>query len=117
MREGRPLGIYVTGWSWSAYAYRLETSIRGIIRSGLPEHANEPLVYVFVIVGSEVYGAPISPEVDIKAIRDQQPLAKVQGDAVWSIPLTITSRAHGLAVKRTPSLGSDVAVAVLRSEV
>jgi hypothetical protein len=117
MVEGRVRALYVAGWSWSAYAYRLETSIRGIVRSELPQHATEPLLYVFIIVDKEVFAAPVSPDVDLRAVKELDPLSQVKDEAVWARPLTITSRTYGLAVKRTPVLGPGVAIVVLRSEV
>jgi hypothetical protein len=114
--EGKVEGLYVTGWSWSAYAYRLENAVRGKVRSDLAGSAREPLMYVYVLVGEKAYGAPISPEVNARAITDQKPLAKLQGAAVFSSTLEITGRDFGLAVKATPALGAETAVAVLRSE-
>jgi hypothetical protein len=117
MVEGKVRALYVAGWSWSAYAYRLETSIRGIVRSELPQNAIEPLLYVFVIVDKEVFAAPVSPDVDIRAVKELDPLSQAKDETVWARPLTITNRTYGLAVKRTPVLGPGVAIAVLRSEV
>jgi hypothetical protein len=111
-------GLYVTGWSWSAYAYRLETSLRSTVKSSLEsETAKMPLVYVYVVVGDAVYGAPVSPEVNAEAIAKQKPLGKIQGDdGSFETTLEITGRDFGLGVKKTPLLGKEVAVAVLRSE-
>ena len=116
--DGVAKGIYVTGWSWSSYAYRLEFALRSRIRSELMGQAGakEPLVYVYMIVGKAVFGAPVSPEVNMKAIADVDPLAKASGDAVFSRAVDVTGRSFGLAVRRAPDLGSDVAVAILRSE-
>jgi hypothetical protein len=110
-------GLYVTGWSWSSYAYRLETSLRSRIRSESQGKSSEPLLYVFLVVGQEVFGAPMSPEVDIQAIAEQNPLSKLKGESVWTVSVSITNRVYALAVQRTPVLGPDVAIAVLRSEV
>lgn len=111
-------GLYVTGWSWSAYAYRLETSLRSSVKSGLKsENEKMPLVYVYVVVENATYGAPVSPEVNAKAITDQKPLAKIPGDdGSTETSLEIEGRDFGLSVRKTPLLGKDVAVAVLRSE-
>lgn len=111
-------GLYVTGWSWSAYAYRLEFALRSQIRSGLvgKPTEKEPLIYVYMVVGKAAYGAPVSPEVNMKAIADLDPLAQAKGQDVLVQKVDVTGRAFGLAVKRTPTLGTDVAVAVLRSE-
>jgi hypothetical protein len=110
---GATKGLYVTGWSWSAYAYRLENSIRSSVRS---EGERAPLVYVYVVVDNDVYGAPISPEVNAKAIAEEKPMSKIQGEALHETTLEITGRDFGLAVKGTPALGQGVGVAVLRSE-
>ena len=48
---GQLKGLYVTGWSFSAYAYRLENQLRSQIRSSLEAQDKQPLVYVFVVVG------------------------------------------------------------------
>lgn len=116
--DGEAKGVYATGWSWSAYAYRLEFALRGRIRSELMGKTGEkePLVYVYVVVGKAAYGAPVSPEVNMKAIADLDPLAHAKGDEVFSTTVDVTGRAFGLAVKRAGDAGQDVGVAVLRSE-
>jgi len=113
---GKVRGVYATGFSWSAYAYRLENSLRGTVKSGLGANQKEPLLYVYVLVERQAFGAPVSPEVNAKAILGADPLGKAQGDAVFSSVLEVTGRDFGLGVKRVPALGDDVAVAVLRSE-
>jgi hypothetical protein len=113
---GETRALYVTGWSWSAYAYRLENSLRSNLRSALPERGKMPLAYVYVVVDREVYGAPISPEVNAKAIKDQAVLQKLKGTEPWSVELELTGRAFGLGVALAPELGDKIAIAVLRSE-
>jgi hypothetical protein len=108
--------LYVTGWSWSAYAYRLENSLRSKLRGALPERGKMPLAYVYVVVDREVYGAPISPEINAKAIQEQRVLEKLKGTEPWSLELELTGRAFGLGVALAPELGDKVAIAVLRSE-
>jgi hypothetical protein len=114
--DGAVRGLYVTGWAWSAYAYRLENAVRGAVRSELAKSSKEPLVYVYVLADGQAHGAPISPDVNAKAITDLQPLSKITGDAPFSAELEITGRDFGLAVRKTPMLGPDTGVAVLRSE-
>lgn len=113
---GKVRALYATGFAWSAYAYRLENSLRSSVKSGLGTNQKEPLLYVYVVVEKQAFGAPVSPEVNAQAILSQDPLGKAQGDAVYSAAIEITGRDFGLGVKRAPALGADVAVAVLRSE-
>jgi hypothetical protein len=109
-------GLYVTGWSWSAYAYRLERALSSNLRSALAENEKMPLTYVYLIVGKDVYGTPISPEVNAQAIAGLSPLNNASATAPTSFELEIAGREFGLAVELAPDLGKDVAVAVLRSE-
>lgn len=115
--DGAVKGLYVTGWSLSSYAYRLENQLRSEVRSGLKEREKEPLVYVFVLAGGRVYGAPITPDVNAKALAEQGLPGKLAGaDAPQELELEITGREFGAAYARAPALGPDVGIAVLRSE-
>lgn len=114
--SGKPAAAYVSGWSWSAYAYRLETALRGDVLSHTKEGGKVPLLYVYVIVGGSAYGAPISPIVNGDAIVKQKPLEKASATAPFSIPLEIEGRQFGLAVVPLKTIGKDAGIAVLRSE-
>lgn len=117
MKGSDVAGIYATGWSWSAYAYRLENQLRSAVKSEARESATkEPLVYVYVVVEKSVFGAPISPDVNAKAIQDSGLLGRAAGDAIADATQEIEGRDFGLALKRVPALGQDVAIAVVRSE-
>jgi len=109
-------GAYVTGWSWSAYAYRLETALRSAVMGETAEGDKIPLLYVYVLVEGAAYGAPVAPVVNGKAISEQHPLQHITGDQVWAAPLEIEGRSFGVAVVRVAELGPDVAIAALRSE-
>jgi hypothetical protein len=76
----------------------------------------EPLVYVYVLVEKEAFGAPISPDVNAKAIKDSGLLGRATGETVVDAAQEIEGRDFGIAVKRVPALGADVAIAVVRSE-
>ncbi|HEX4335986.1 MAG TPA: hypothetical protein VH062_08745 [Polyangiaceae bacterium] len=116
--DGVTQALYVTGWSWAAYAYRLEFAIRGKIRSeiGDKKDEKEPLLYVFIIDGKNVYGAPVTPEVNATTIGALDPLGKVKAGETYTSALEVTGRAYGLAVRPAPALGPNIGVAVLRSE-
>jgi len=109
-------GLYVTGWSWAAYARRLEFALASNLRAALAQGQKMPLVYVYLVVGKDVFGAPISPEVNARAIAQLSPLVNASATTPTSFELEIAGREFGLAVELTPDLGKDVAVAVLRSE-
>ena len=109
-------GLYVTGWSWAAYARRLEFALSSNLRSALSEGQTMPLVYVYLVVGNDVFGTPISPEVNARAIAKLSPLRNASATTPSTFELEIAGREFGLAVELAPDLGKDVAVAVLRSE-
>jgi hypothetical protein len=116
--DGVAKGLYVTGWAWTSYAYRLEFALRGRIRSELKDkrEENEPLLYVYVVVGKAAFGAPVSPEVNATEIGKLDPLGKARGAEPFVERIEIEGRSFGLAVRRTPILGEGVGIAVLRSE-
>lgn len=116
MDSGETRGLYVAGWSWSAYAYRLENQLRSSLRSAPDSGKKEPLVYVYVVVGKDVFGAPVSPDINARVVAEEGFLEKAAGSAVVSATREITGRDFGLAFQRTPELGADVGVAVVRSE-
>ena len=109
-------GLYVTGWSWAAYARRLEFALSSKLRSALKEGEKLPLVYVYLVVGKDVFGAPVSPEVNARAIAQLSPLSNASATTPTSFELEIAGREFGLGVELAPDLGKDVAIAVLRSE-
>jgi hypothetical protein len=115
--DGQVRGLYVSGWAWSSYAYRLEFSLRNRVTSELTgKRVNMPLLYAFVLVGDRVYSAPEAPEVNAQAIAEQRPLEKLAADGTFSTLLHITGRTFALGVHVAPDLAPGVALGVLRSE-
>jgi len=115
---GSVRALYVTGWAWSSYAYRLEFSLRGQVERELRgTRKNVPLLYVFVLVGADVYGAPESPEVNARSISERDPVAHLSPQGSFSTLLEITGRTFALAVQAAPDLAPRVAIGVLRSEL
>lgn len=110
-------GAYLTGWSWSAYAYRLETALRNEQKTAARENnSKEPLIYVYLVVSDRAYGAPVSPDVNATMIVRELSKVHLSGDQVWSTIVDITGRDFALSARNVPDLGTSVAVAVLRSE-
>ncbi len=114
--EGKVVAAYVSGWSWSAYAYRLETSLRSDILAHTEAGGKVPLTYVYVLVSGRAYGAPISPAVNGDAIVKQKPLAHASAKAPFATSLEIEGRVFGLAVVPFEKVGDGTGIAVLRSE-
>lgn len=115
--DGSVVGLYVTGWAWSSYAYRLQFALRKQIESALAgRRENVPLVYTFVVVGPNAYGAPDAPEVNARAIAERAPLSHLAADGTYSGLIELTGRTFALAVRAAPALGPEIGVAVLLSE-
>jgi hypothetical protein len=114
---GQIRGLYVSGWAWSSYAFRLEFSLRNRVTTELNgKRENLPLLYAFVLVGDEVYGAPEAPEINARAIAERRPLANLAADGSFSALIEITGRSFALGVQAAPEIAPSVAVGVLRSE-
>jgi hypothetical protein len=113
---GAVRALFVTGWSWSAYAYRLQTSLRSSTAAGLAEREKMPLLYAFIVVDREVYGTRDSPDVNLRAVRDANVLENARGAEPFSAELEITGRGFGLGAVLGPDVGGKIALVVLRSE-
>jgi hypothetical protein len=109
-------GLFVAGWSWSSYAYRLEMALRSDILGSTEKGEKLPLLYVYVLDRDKSFGAPVAPVLNGQEILKVKPLEKVKGDEIYAMPITIERREFGVALRRVPELGSDVIIAVLRSE-
>jgi hypothetical protein len=119
--DGIVRGIYATGWSMRRFAYHLEEALKHdlnaeALRSGDKKLAKLPLLYVFVLAGGKVYGAPVTPLVNSETLEKLDLMSKTAGDAVYHQTIEITERGFGLAARRAPKMGADIAIAVLRSE-
>ncbi len=112
--DGSVKGLYVTGWAWSLYTYRLETALRSHIYDA--DKPDKSLMYVFVVEGKQAFGTRVSPVVNAEAIEKLDPMSHLDGSGNFGAVLEITGRSFGLAVKKVPALGENVAVAILRSE-
>ncbi|WP_437735405.1 hypothetical protein [Sorangium sp. So ce1335] len=113
---GELKGLFVTGWSFRAYAYRLQEAANRDIaeitkRDGLK---STPLLYVFVWKGAKAYGGPVTPDVNAEALEKLDLPAKT-ASGPWSGTVEIAGRTFGVAAQRTPELAADAGVAALVS--
>lgn len=117
--DGATRGVYVTGWSFRRFAFHLEQQLKTNLRHAAKGEsaAKAPLVYAFVVRGDRTYGAPVTPEVNVKAIEGLALSTKLKGDAPWQGRVDITGRTFGVAARRVEIMCPDCAVAVLRSEI
>src|ERR1019366_10676945 len=75
-----------------------------------------PVFYVGVFDKTGVYTAPQTPMVNEQAMIDAK-LVEKTANGPFSGTVTLTERVFGYAAKRTPKLGPDTGVVVLRSEL
>lgn len=114
-KEGAaPRGLFVTGWSYRAYAFYLEEAARRAINDEArkQEKIKTPVVYVYLARGGKAYGAPVSPDVNAEAVVKADLAAKAK-DGLWHGRIDITDRPFGAAAQRIPELGADTTLVVL----
>lgn len=116
---GRVSGLYVTGWTYRMFARHLHEVLKSRLAKALRSAGDTgkmPIFYVGVFDESGVYTAPLTPQVDEKALADAGLVSKTaSGSARGSV--TVTGRDFGWGAARTPKLGPDTGVVVLRSEL
>lgn len=122
--DGTPLGILVTGWTYRRFAYHLQESLKrelqdALMRSG--DKGKMPIVYVALFDKEAVYGAFAPKTIPFPAVNEQAlknlDLVSKTASGPAEGPIRITERDFGWAAARTPKLGEDVGVVVLRSEI
>lgn len=117
--DGSVGAVLVSGWSYRAFGRHLRTALEIELKerqSKGAETGKAPLFYVAVFDATGVYGAPLTPAINEKAIADARPLeASAAGPA--TLVVEIEGRPFGLGLVRTPPMGQETGVAVLRSEL
>lgn len=118
--DGSVGGILVTGWSYRYFARHLSEVLKNDLLDKAKANGQEgriPVFYVALFEKSGVYSAPLTPAVNEKALSEIDLVGKTAAPGVASGTVTITERPFGWAATRTPKLGPDVGVVVLRSEL
>src|SRR5258708_4662190 len=119
--SGTVRGMYVSGWSLRRFAYHLEETLKhDLVMEALKagdSRTKQPLVYVFVFADHKVYGAPVTPLVNAETLETLDLAGKTAGGVLFHQQIEITGRGFGLAAARANKMGTDVGVAVLRSEI
>ena len=117
--DGKVVGLYVTGWTYRLFARHLQEVLKGKLAEALRNSGDTgkmPIFYVGVFDKSGVYTAPMTPQVDEKALVDADLVAKTAAGPAQGM-VNITERDFGWGAKRTPKLGPETGVVVLRSEL
>jgi hypothetical protein len=118
-RENGSTGaVLVTGWTYRYFARHLQESLKDRLGEQIKARGGDgkmPVFYVAVFDKSGVYSAPLTPQIDEKALEEQDLVARTANDRFQGT-LNITDRAFGFAAQRTPKLAPDTGIVVLRSE-
>lgn len=114
--DGQLKGMFVTGWSFRAYAYRLQEAGKRELGeiTKRDQLKSSPLLYVFVFKAGKAYGEKLTPDVNAEAIEKLDLAAKTASGA-WSGTLEISGRTFGVAAQRAPDLAPDAGIATLIS--
>src|SRR5262249_18272285 len=108
-------GMLVTGWSFRRFAYHLQETLKHDLETQ-QNTGKLPVLYVAVFDKTGVYSAPQTPQVNDKALADQDLVGKTANGPAQGTA-SITDREFGWAAVRLPRMGPDVGIAVLRSEL
>jgi hypothetical protein len=122
--DGSVMALLVTGWTYRRFAFHLQDMVKRDLQGKLMREGDKgklPILYVALFDKEHVYGAaapgsPPFPPVNEKALEELHLIDKTaSGPAEGAIK--ITDRDFGWAAARTPKLGSDLGVVLLRSEI
>jgi hypothetical protein len=119
VKTDKVVGLLVTGWAYRRFAGHLQTVLKENLQTALRQSGDTgkmPVFYVAVFDASGVYSERTTPKVDEQALVDAK-LVESTKAGPYQGSVTVTDRGFGYAAKRTPKLGEDTGVVVLRSEL
>jgi hypothetical protein len=117
--DGTLGGYFVTGWTYRYFARHLTDAVKSDLVDKAHASGTEgklPVYYIAVFDKSGVYTAPLTPDVNRKALADLDLVAKTAAGP-YQAPMTITDRAFGVGAIRVPKLGPETGVVILWSEI
>ncbi len=117
-KDGQVKGMFVTGWSFRRFALHLEEMAkRELVAAAEREKRKKvPIVYVFVVKDNHAYGAPVTPDVNAKAVEQMDLVQKTQAGAYRST-IEITGRSYAVAAERVVELGEGTVLSAILSEI
>ncbi len=117
--DGSLGGYFVTGWTYRYFARHLSDAVKSDLVEAAHAAGTEgklPVYYIAVFDKSGVYTAPLTPDVNRKALVDLDLVGKTAA-GLYQAPMTITDRGFGVGAIRVPKLGADTGVVILWSEI
>lgn len=117
--DGAVKGLFVTGWSYRRFALHLQETLKRELQDALKKSGDTgkmPIFYIGIFDASGVYTERLTPKVNEDAMAGLGLVEKTAAGPAQGT-LNITERDFGWAAKRTPKLGPDTGVIVLRSEL
>ncbi len=115
--EGELKGAFVTGFSLRRYAEVLENTLKAKLTEETEKNKQMmPLFYNFILKGDKAYGTSVTPDENMAAVAEQNPIANMQGGS-FSKTIEVEGRPFHLAAKPAPALAKDAAVAIMLSPV
>ena len=116
--DGSTGALLVTGWSYRYFARHLQEALKTRlldVAKAAGQEGKIPVFYTAIFDKAGVYAAPLTPDVDAKALAALDLAGKTEsGPATGTV--TIDDRPFGFAAQRTPSLAPVTGVVVLRSD-
>ena len=116
--DGSTGAVFVTGWTYRYFARHLQESLKDQLTELVKAGQNDgkmPVFYVAVFDKTGVYTAPLTPQVDSKALEGQDLVGRTASGPAQGT-LDLDDRSFGWAAQRTPKMAPDTGVVVLRSE-
>ena len=114
---GSDHAVLLTGWSYRLFARHLHESLKSDIMDAVRAgKTREPLWYTGVFDETGVYMSFGTPQIDEDILTKESPFEKTK-NGPFHAPILITDRHFGYAAARTPAMGANTGVIVLRSEI
>jgi len=117
--DGAVGGLFVTGWSYRYFARHLSEALKSQLVEEAKKTGNAgkiPVYYIAVFDKSGVYTAPLVPDVNMKALVEQDLVTKTSGGN-YNGTVRIDTMTFGIGAARVAKLGAETGIVILWSDV
>ena len=118
-QDGSVGGYYLTGYTFRQYAFQLQDALKQKMSDDMAkrhDNAKFPVFYLMLFDATGAYGPPMTPDVNESQVKDLDLVSKTATAPAQGV-VNISDRDFGYAAIRLPSLGPEIGVVVLRSEI
>ena len=111
-KDGKPQGLFVSGWSMRLYVGFVQDAVRTKLDEKTKDSSDKVEAYLFVVKGKVALGHPDAPDIHAEELVKQDLVTKAAGGEART-KVDLEGKTWGIVAKKAPAFGDDAVVAVI----